>query len=258
MDKIRLTPYFQSSERGGNVEERVRNSGRMNGGDNQTLWDCLEYNRVRGVEPSEAEEMAADLMQFNRLWALIVFDSEIENNDSGRSNNDTSNARMKRSGNSIHPLESKRELSKDVSGAKNATQSPNASKKTLGNESTLNPRTVFRIRMSSEFVDNTEYTRDRLERPGGRFRPLVDLKYFTYGFAYIQDMIENSIISEQTGVSLNDLPGTLFQQYPFPCFIEDQFIKSISRMFPLFMVLAWIFTCSMIVKSIVYEKRVKT
>ena len=41
---------------------------------------------------------------------------------------------------------------------------------------------------------------------------------------------------------------------PYPCYIEDRFIIAIARTFPLFMTLAWVYSASMIIKSIVYEK----
>ncbi|CAF3347478.1 unnamed protein product [Rotaria sp. Silwood1] len=41
---------------------------------------------------------------------------------------------------------------------------------------------------------------------------------------------------------------------PYPCWINDKFVNSISRMLPLLMVLSWIFTVSMNVKDIVHEK----
>lgn len=41
---------------------------------------------------------------------------------------------------------------------------------------------------------------------------------------------------------------------PYPCYVNDRFILAISRSLPLFMVLSWIYTVSMTVKDIVYEK----
>lgn len=41
---------------------------------------------------------------------------------------------------------------------------------------------------------------------------------------------------------------------PYPCYVNDKFISAIARTLPLFMVLAWIYTVSMMVKDIVYEK----
>lgn len=67
-------------------------------------------------------------------------------------------------------------------------------------------------------------------------------------------MLEHSIISMQSGRNKSDLPGITLQQMPYPCYIEDRFIIAISRTFPLFMTLAWVYSASMIIKSIVYEK----
>ncbi|XP_046677344.1 ATP-binding cassette sub-family A member 7-like [Homalodisca vitripennis] len=93
-----------------------------------------------------------------------------------------------------------------------------------GND-TLNPNTTYKIRMNVERVDNTEFIQDRLQRPGARIRPAVDLKYITFWVA----------------ISMLQLPVL-------------KFVIAISRTFPLFMVLSWVYTCAMIVKSVVYEK----
>uniref|UniRef100_A0A8D8SAH2 ATP-binding cassette sub-family A member 1 n=1 Tax=Cacopsylla melanoneura TaxID=428564 RepID=A0A8D8SAH2_9HEMI len=117
---------------------------------------------------------------------------------------------------------------------------------------TLKPTLTYSIRMSTALTGDT-YTSDRFYTMEPRARPLYDLKYITFGFAYLQDLIERSIIIEHTGRSVT--PGIILQQFPYPCYIEDQFIKAVSRTFPLFMVLSWVFACSMITKSIVYEKQ---
>ncbi|XP_066903690.1 phospholipid-transporting ATPase ABCA1 isoform X2 [Halyomorpha halys] len=158
---------------------------------------CLEIHKVEGIDDHyEAEARGMQLINFNKLWALIEFESPGD-------------------------LE-------------------------------LNPLITYKIRMNTERVDNTEYIKDLYLSPGSRRRPAIDLKYITYGFAYLQDMIDHSIITEQTGK--NDLPGIVLQQFPYPCYIDDEFIMAISRTFPLFMVLSWVYTCAMIVKSIVHEK----
>ncbi|XP_075213435.1 phospholipid-transporting ATPase ABCA1-like isoform X2 [Lycorma delicatula] len=119
---------------------------------------------------------------------------------------------------------------------------------------TLSPYVTYKIRMNSERVDNTQFIHDASRMPGPRMRPLIDLKYITFGFAYLQDLLEHYIIIEQTGLNSSELPGIYLQQFPYPCYIDDQFVMAISRTFPLFMVLSWVYTCAMIVKSIVYEK----
>ncbi|KAG8195500.1 hypothetical protein JTE90_010802 [Oedothorax gibbosus] len=110
----------------------------------------------------------------------------------------------------------------------------------------------YKIRMAASKVDSTKRIEDRFHTPGPRRRPGIDMKYITYGFAYLQDMIEHAIIREQTGRSSDT--GVYLQQFPYPCYIFDQFIMALSRTFPLFMVLSWVYTSSMIIKSIVYEK----
>lgn len=119
-------------------------------------------------------------------------------------------------------------------------------------DDTLPPYIQYKIRMDANKVDSTKKVEDRLPRPGPRRRPAIDLKYITYGFAFLQDIIEHSIIQEHTGQ--NRSTGVYLQQFPYPCHIYDQFIMALSRSFPLFMVLSWVYTCSMIIKSIVYEK----
>lgn len=76
-------------------------------------------------------------------------------------------------------------------------------------------------RMSVERVDNTEFVQDMLQRPGARLRPAIDLKYITYGFVYLQDMLDHLIIEEQSG--RQDTPGVFLQQFPYPCYVEDRF-----------------------------------
>jgi hypothetical protein len=61
--------------------------------------------------------------------------------------------------------------------------------------------------------------RFRFWTPGPRSRPGPQTKYLTYGFAYIQDVIEQAIIMYQTGLQHNI--GIVIQQFPYPCYIED-------------------------------------
>jgi len=120
------------------------------------------------------------------------------------------------------------------------------------------PRYVtYKIRIDADKVDSTKRIEDRLSRRGPRRRPGIDLKYLYYGFAYLQDMVEHAIIAEHTGRDMSSLPGISVQQMPYPCYIEDRFIIAIARTFPLFMTLAWVYSASMIIKSIVHEKEVR-
>ncbi|XP_048020053.1 retinal-specific phospholipid-transporting ATPase ABCA4 isoform X1 [Megalobrama amblycephala] len=118
------------------------------------------------------------------------------------------------------------------------------------------PRHVkFKIRMDIDAVERTNKIKDRYWDPGPRADPLEDHRYIWGGFAYLQDMIEHGILKLQTG---HDWPlGVYVQQMPYPCYVDDMFMLTLNRCFPIFMVLAWIYSVSMVVKSIVLEKEMR-
>nr|QNH67855.1 ATP-binding cassette transporter subfamily A member 1-like protein X1 [Brachionus rotundiformis] len=109
----------------------------------------------------------------------------------------------------------------------------------------------YKIRMSASLTHDTSYTQDKLYYYGPS-NCLGCNAYFTYGFIYLQDMVEKAIVEMKTGEKQE--MGIIGQMTPYPCYINDKFLNAISRTLPLFMVLAWIYTVSMLVKDIVYEK----
>ena len=66
------------------------------------------------------------------------------------------------------------------------------------------------------------------------------------------ERIEQSIAALQT--YREQLPSMFMQQFPGPCVMFDTFLFAIGPSYPLFMNLAFVFACAMIIKSIVYEK----
>ncbi|XP_028968379.1 ATP-binding cassette sub-family A member 1 [Galendromus occidentalis] len=127
---------------------------------------------------------------------------------------------------------------------------------TGGPNSTKIPKFIrYKIRMDARKVDSTKRIEDRVYHPGPRRRPAIDLKYITFGFAYLQDLVEQAIISLHTGWTNNT--GVYLQQFPYPCYIFDQFIVTIAESFPMFMVLSWVYSFSMIIKTIVREKELR-
>ncbi|KAM9719976.1 retinal-specific phospholipid-transporting ATPase ABCA4-like isoform 2-T2 [Menidia menidia] len=117
------------------------------------------------------------------------------------------------------------------------------------------PHVKYKIRMDIDAVERTNKIKDRYWDPGPRADPLEDQRYIWGGFAYLQDMIEHGIIKLHTG---NDWPlGVYVQQMPYPCYVDDLFMITLNRCFPMFMVLAWIYSVSMTVKSIVLEKELR-
>ena len=121
----------------------------------------------------------------------------------------------------------------------------------VNNVSSLPEIVSYKIRMNSSLTHDTTYTQDKIYRYGPS-NCLGCNAYFIYGFIYIQDMIEKAIIEMKT--QQEQIFGLVGQMMPYPCHIIDKFVTAISRSMPLFMVLAWIYTVSMMVKDIVYEK----
>ena len=109
----------------------------------------------------------------------------------------------------------------------------------------------YKIRMNSSQTHDTRYTQDQSYSYGASLC-LGCNSYFLYGFIYIQDMLERAIVEFKTNQTQDF--GIIAQMTPYPCYINDKFVTAISRTLPLFIVLAWIYTVSMMVKDIVYEK----
>ncbi|XP_024118032.1 retinal-specific phospholipid-transporting ATPase ABCA4 [Oryzias melastigma] len=121
--------------------------------------------------------------------------------------------------------------------------------------SSVPPHVTYKIRMDVDAVERTNKIKDRYWDPGPRADPVEDQRYIWGGFSYLQDMIEHGIIKLHTG---NDWPlGVYVQQMPYPCYVDDLFMITLNRCFPMFMVLAWIYSVSMTVKSIVLEKELR-
>ncbi len=49
-------------------------------------------------------------------------------------------------------------------------------------------------------------------------------------------------------------PGSYFHQLPYPCYINDQFLFMIQHVMPLCLTISWVYSVSMLVQHIVYEK----
>ncbi|KAM4642187.1 retinal-specific phospholipid-transporting ATPase ABCA4 [Discoglossus pictus] len=117
------------------------------------------------------------------------------------------------------------------------------------------PHVKYKIRMDIDAVEKTNKIKDRYWDPGPRADPVEDFRYIWGGFAYLQDMIDHGIIKTQTN---HEVPiGIYVQQMPYPCFVDDVFMITLNRAFPIFMVLAWIYSISMLVKDIVLEKELR-
>ncbi|XP_037680076.1 phospholipid-transporting ATPase ABCA7 isoform X3 [Choloepus didactylus] len=112
-----------------------------------------------------------------------------------------------------------------------------------------------KIRMDIDDVTKTNKIRDRFWDPGPAADPLTDLRYVWGGFVYLQDLLERAVVRVLSG----DAPraGLYLQQMPYPCYVDDVFLRVLSRSLPLFLTLAWIYSVALTVKAVVREKETR-
>ncbi|TMS01206.1 ATP-binding cassette sub-family A member 1 [Larimichthys crocea] len=109
--------------------------------------------------------------------------------------------------------------------------------------------------MDIDNVERTNKIKDAYWDPGPRADPFEDMRYIWGGFSYLQDVIEHGIIRAMTGTK--EKTGVYIQQMPYPCYVDDIFLRVMSRSMPLFMTLAWMYSVAIILKSVVYEKEAR-
>uniref|UniRef100_A0A8C6UGY2 ATP-binding cassette, sub-family A (ABC1), member 1A n=1 Tax=Neogobius melanostomus TaxID=47308 RepID=A0A8C6UGY2_9GOBI len=119
----------------------------------------------------------------------------------------------------------------------------------------LPPNVNYKIRMDIDNVERTNKIKDAYWDPGPRADPFEDLRYVWGGFTYLQDVIEHGIIRALTGSK--ERTGIYIQQMPYPCYVDDIFLRVMSRSMPLFMTLAWMYSVAIIIKGVVYEKEAR-
>uniref|UniRef100_H3B4F4 ABC transporter domain-containing protein n=1 Tax=Latimeria chalumnae TaxID=7897 RepID=H3B4F4_LATCH len=113
----------------------------------------------------------------------------------------------------------------------------------------------YKIRMDIDDVTRTNKIKDRFWDPGPAADPFNDLRYVKGGFVYIQDLVEQAIVRVLSGTEKKT--GLYVQQMPYPCYVDDVFLRVLNRSLPLFMTLAWIYSVAMIIKGVVHEKEAR-
>ncbi|XP_074664845.1 phospholipid-transporting ATPase ABCA7 [Strix aluco] len=119
----------------------------------------------------------------------------------------------------------------------------------------LPPHVRYKIRMDIDDVTRTNKIKDRFWDPGPAADPFSDLRYVWGGFVYVQDLVEQAVVRVQTGAAPRT--GVYVQQMPYPCYVDDVFLRVLNRSLPLFLTLAWIYSVAMIIKGVVHEKETR-
>ncbi|XP_073910595.1 phospholipid-transporting ATPase ABCA7 isoform X3 [Castor canadensis] len=114
---------------------------------------------------------------------------------------------------------------------------------------------LVKIRMDIDDVTRTNKIRDKFWDPGPAADPLMDLRYVWGGFVYLQDLLESAAVRMLSGT--NPSAGLYLQQMPYPCYVDDVFLRVLSRSLPLFLTLSWIYSVALTVKAVVREKETR-
>ncbi|VDO43885.1 unnamed protein product, partial [Onchocerca flexuosa] len=115
------------------------------------------------------------------------------------------------------------------------------------------PIVAYKIRYPPHYTDSTWGLGDSFEHQISRDYYLVDLKYLTFGFSFLQEAIDKILIENATGRKYST--GLFVQQEPYKCVKIDKF--SILNFLGIFIVLCWMLPSAFLVKNIVYEKEMR-
>ncbi|XP_058520235.1 glucosylceramide transporter ABCA12 [Ochotona princeps] len=116
----------------------------------------------------------------------------------------------------------------------------------------LPPVIKYTIRMSLKTAQTTRSLRTKIWAPGPH-NSASNNQIYGRAFVYLQDSIERAIIELQTGRNSQEVAVQL-QAIPYPCFMKDNFLTSVSYSLPIVLMVAWIVFIAAFVKKLVYEK----
>ena len=94
-----------------------------------------------------------------------------------------------------------------------------SSRKKRQSGSSIPTHVHYKIRMDVDNVPDTEKIKANMWRPQPYDDFFTELRYFR-GFAQLQDMIDQAIISVHVGENVT-LPSVTTNQFPFPCHTQD-------------------------------------
>ncbi|KAM4836521.1 glucosylceramide transporter ABCA12 isoform 2-T2 [Thomomys bottae] len=116
----------------------------------------------------------------------------------------------------------------------------------------LPPVVKYTIRMSLKTAQTTRSIRTKIWAPGPHNSPSNN-QIYSRAFIYLQDSIERAIIELQTGRNSQEI-AVQVQAIPYPCFMKDNFLTSVSYSLPIVLMVAWVVFIAAFVKKLVYEK----
>ncbi|XP_010614324.1 ATP-binding cassette sub-family A member 12 isoform X1 [Fukomys damarensis] len=116
----------------------------------------------------------------------------------------------------------------------------------------LPPVVKYTIRMSLKTAQTTRSIRTKIWAPGPHNSPSHN-QIYGRAFVYLQDSIERAIVELQTGRNSQEI-AVQVQAVPYPCYMKDNFLTSVSYSLPIVLMVAWVVFIAVFVKKLVYEK----
>ncbi|KAF4014147.1 hypothetical protein G4228_005234 [Cervus hanglu yarkandensis] len=131
---------------------------------------------------------------------------------------------------------------------------PNSSRhRSYDSENVSLPAVVkYTIRMSLKTSQTTRNIRAKIWAPGPHNSPSHN-QIYGRAFIYLQDSIERAIVELQTGRNSQEI-AVQVQAIPYPCYMKDNFLTSVSYSLPIVLMVAWVVFIAAFVKKLVYEK----
>uniref|UniRef100_A0AAF5RWN1 ABC transporter domain-containing protein n=2 Tax=Wuchereria bancrofti TaxID=6293 RepID=A0AAF5RWN1_WUCBA len=121
----------------------------------------------------------------------------------------------------------------------------------INEKSTKFPLVItYKIRHPPDYIDSTRQLMDSFGHQISRDNYLIDLKYLTSGFSFLQEATNKILIENTTDRKYST--GLFAQQEPYKCVEIDKFF--ILNFLGLFVILSWMVPTALLVKNIVYEK----
>ncbi|VDM95252.1 unnamed protein product [Thelazia callipaeda] len=112
---------------------------------------------------------------------------------------------------------------------------------------------TYKIRYPPNYIDSTRQIMDSFAHQSSRDHFLVDLKYLTFGFSFLQEAVDRIIIENATAQEF--ATGLYAQQEPYKCSFIDKF--DIMNFLEMFVILSWMIPSALLVKNIVHEKEMR-
>uniref|UniRef100_A0A915Q6Y1 ABC transporter domain-containing protein n=1 Tax=Setaria digitata TaxID=48799 RepID=A0A915Q6Y1_9BILA len=121
------------------------------------------------------------------------------------------------------------------------------------NSTSFPPVVTYKIRYPPDYIDSTRAMMDSIAHQTSRDNFLIDLKYLTFGFSFLQEAIDKILIENATGQKYST--GLYAQQEPYKCVKIDKFYML--DFLGMFIILSWMLPSALLVKNIVYEKEMR-